>query len=121
MRCEDCKYYRDLYGGICFGQKNAPRVDGNSICDDFLSKDAEVDVQLLESTGNVVSDTETRLVTCEECVYQSKVFCSDARYIEGGYYIYRCLLNDNPFERHAVDGYSDEYCSSAVKRGDDGK
>lgn len=124
MRCKDCIYYSDGKGICtyysCYGWLPEVNAEADAPCEGFESRDGKDVLVSLVSFGNVAPNG-TELITCDECKYQSKIFCSDARYIEGGYYIYRCLLNDNPFERHAVDGYSDEYCSSAVKRGDDGE
>ena len=42
--CHDCKYYHAEYGGVCFGQKDAPRVSWQvaETCDDFTYKDAKI-------------------------------------------------------------------------------
>lgn len=42
--CHDCKYYHAEYGGVCFAQKDAPRVFWQvaEACDDFTYKDARI-------------------------------------------------------------------------------
>lgn len=42
--CYDCKYYHAEYGGVCFAQKDAPRVFWQvaETCDDFTYKDARI-------------------------------------------------------------------------------
>lgn len=42
--CHDCKYYHAEYGGVCFAQKDAPRVFWQiaETCDDFTYKDAKI-------------------------------------------------------------------------------
>lgn len=42
--CHDCKYYHAEYGGVCFAQKDAPRVFWQvaETCDDFTYKDARI-------------------------------------------------------------------------------
>lgn len=42
--CDECKYYHAEYGGVCFAQKDAPRVHWQTAksCDDFTYKDAKI-------------------------------------------------------------------------------
>lgn len=42
--CHDCKYYHAEYGGVCFAQKDAPRVFWQvaETCNDFIYKDAKI-------------------------------------------------------------------------------
>lgn len=42
--CYDCKYYHAEYGGVCFAQKDAPRVFWQvaEACDDFTYRDARI-------------------------------------------------------------------------------
>ena len=42
--CHDCKYYHAEYGGVCFAQKDAPKVSWQvaETCDDFIYKDAKI-------------------------------------------------------------------------------
>ena len=42
--CHDCKYYHAEYGGVCFAQKDAPRVSWQIAedCDNFEYKDAKI-------------------------------------------------------------------------------
>lgn len=42
--CHDCKYYHAEYGGVCFAQKDAPRVSWQvaETCYDFIYKDAKI-------------------------------------------------------------------------------
>lgn len=42
--CHDCKYYHEECGGVCFAQKDAPRVFWQiaEVCDDFTYKDARL-------------------------------------------------------------------------------
>ena len=56
------------------------------------------------------------MITCENCAYQTKVWHDDKRCKDGGYFIYGCELNDDPFVSHAVNGHPGEYCSSAKLR-----
>lgn len=57
-------------------------------------------------------------IRCKDCANQEKIFHEDRRYKEGGYYIYGCKLNSDPFVSHCVDGLDDEFCSSAIEKGD---
>lgn len=42
--CHDCEYYHAEYDGVCFAQKDAPRVFWQvaEVCDDFAYKDAKI-------------------------------------------------------------------------------
>jgi hypothetical protein len=43
--CNDCEFYHDEYGGVCFAQKDAPRVERLTAaenCSDFTYKDAKI-------------------------------------------------------------------------------
>lgn len=42
--CYDCKYYHAEYGGVCYAQKDAPRVSWQvaETCDDFTYRDAKI-------------------------------------------------------------------------------
>ena len=43
--CNDCEFYHDKYGGVCFAQKDKPRVESLTIaksCSDFTYKDAKI-------------------------------------------------------------------------------
>lgn len=56
------------------------------------------------------------VIHCKDCTYQQKHFQKDGRYKDGGYFIYWCTLNNDPFVGHAVTGYDHEFCSSAKKK-----
>ena len=43
-------------------------------------------------------------------IHQKKMFRKDRRYKEGGYWIYSCELNDDPFTSHAVNGMDYDAC-----------
>lgn len=58
------------------------------------------------------------VIKCQNCEHQFKYFHKDKRYKNGGYWIYSCKLNDDPFVAHVVNGYPDQYCSMAKKRVD---
>jgi hypothetical protein len=53
------------------------------------------------------------MITCNECKYQNKFFHNDKRCKGGGYMLYSCKLNGDPFVSHAVNGKPKEFCSSA--------
>ena len=55
-----------------------------------------------------------KLFNCDHCKHQRKVFHEDKRYKEGGYWLYSCALNGDPFDAHAVHGYPNEYCSNLI-------
>lgn len=53
MNCSDCKWSHDVgYALLCWGQKNAPRVDADSWCDQWKPKDVDgwVDTKLTPPT-----------------------------------------------------------------------
>lgn len=56
------------------------------------------------------------VVKCKECKYQEKYFHKDKRMKEGGYWLYGCSKNEDPFVSHAVNGYDDEFCSAGVRK-----
>ena len=56
------------------------------------------------------------VVPCNACVHQVKHWHKDGRMKAGGYYLYRCELNEDPFVAHAVDGLDGEFCSSGERR-----
>lgn len=59
------------------------------------------------------------VVRCENCVHQQKVWHSDKRMKEGGFFMYSCELNQDPFVAHVVDGNPGEFCSEGERRADD--
>ena len=61
---------------------------------------------------------DTKIVLCQECMHQKKTFHKDRRYKKGGYWLYSCELNDDPFTSHAVNGMDYEFCSSGERRKD---
>lgn len=60
------------------------------------------------------------VVRCENCVHQQKEWHSDKRMKEGGFFMYSCELNQDPFVAHVVDGNPGEFCSEGERRADDG-
>lgn len=64
---------------------------------------------------------EPKLVSCCDCEYQVKKWHSDGRMKAGGYVVYSCGRNEDPFVGHTVNGYDDEFCSHGIARyGGDG-
>lgn len=61
---------------------------------------------------------DTKIVLCQECIHQKKTFHKDRRYKKGGYWIYSCELNEDPFTSHAVNGIDYEFCSTGERRKD---
>lgn len=72
----------------------------------------------------LVTDLITRGVTivvrCKDCKYQSKHWKVDRRMKEGGYWLYWCERNDDPFVAHTVCGEDEEFCSRGERRDSDG-
>lgn len=64
-------------------------------------------------------EIDTRIVLCQECIHQKKVFHEDRRYKEGGCWLYSCELNGDSFVSHAVNGIDYEFCSSGERRKDE--
>ncbi len=60
-----------------------------------------------------VYHVESELIQCKDCIHQEKVFHEDKRMKTGGWWIYSCNRNGDPFTRHVVDGSPDEWCSRA--------
>lgn len=58
------------------------------------------------------------VVRCENCTHQQKVWHDDKRMKEGGFFIYSCELNEDPFVAHVVDGNPGEFCSAGKRRTD---
>ena len=58
------------------------------------------------------------VVRCENCTHQRKVWHDDKRMKEGGFFIYSCELNDDPFVTHVVDGNPGEFCYAGERRTD---
>ena len=58
------------------------------------------------------------VVRCENCTHQQKVWHDDKRMKEGGFFIYSCELNDDPFVTHVVDGNPGEFCYAGERRTD---
>ena len=56
--CYDCKYYHAEYGGVCFAQKDAPRVfwQIGEYCDDFTYKDARILLDPISLSKDQVRD-----------------------------------------------------------------
>lgn len=42
-----------------------------------------------------------KLFNCDHCKHQRKAFHEDKRHKEGGYWLYSCALNGDPFDAHA--------------------
>ena len=77
------------------------------ITDDQREVLEKVDAEIGElSAADVVE-----VVRCKDCIYQGKAFRKDKRMKEGGYYLYSCKRNGDPFTSHTVRGYDDEFCS----------
>ncbi|MGN1229202.1 MAG: Lar family restriction alleviation protein [Prevotella sp.] len=51
------------------------------------------------------------IVHCQECTHQVKIWHSDKRMKDGGYWVFGCKLNSDPFVAHVVDGVDGEFCS----------
>lgn len=56
------------------------------------------------------------VVRCRECKHQKKVWHNDKRMKEGGYWIFGCERNQDPFVSHTVDGYDDDFCSHGERK-----
>lgn len=56
------------------------------------------------------------VVRCDNCTHQQKVWHDDKRMKEGGFFIYRCKLNEDPFVTHVVDGNPGEFCYAGERR-----
>lgn len=72
-----------------------------------------------EAARDLVANGVVPVVRCENCTHQQKVWHDDKRMKEGGYFIYSCKLNDDPFVTHVVDGNPGEFCCAGKRRVDD--
>ena len=68
----------------------------------------------------LISHGVTIVVRCKDCKYQEKFWKADKRMKTGGYYLYGCSRNDDPFVEHTVDGYDEDFCSYGERRDSDG-
>lgn len=68
------------------------------------------------ATEDLVANGVVPVVRCENCTHQQKVWHDDKRMKEGGFFIYSCKLNDDPFVTHVVDGNPGEFCSAGKRR-----
>ena len=57
------------------------------------------------------------IVRCKECKHQIKTWHQDNRMKSGGYYLFMCDLNQDPFVSHVVNGADDDFCSVGEKKG----
>lgn len=62
--------------------------------------------------GRAARDAE--IVRCKDCKHQKRFFYKNARYKDGGYFIYSCQLDDG-YSRLC---YDDDYCSAGERRED---
>lgn len=69
-----------------------------------------------EAARDLVANGVVLVVRCENCTHQQKVWHDDKRMKEGGFFIYSCKLNDDPFVDHVVDGNPGEFCSAGKRR-----
>lgn len=76
---------------------------------------------VLEEVLRIVDEIPTdvvEVVRCKDCKHQRKMWHTDKRMKDGGYWLYRCYLNQDVFITHAVDGYDNDYCSYGERRTD---
>ena len=77
----------------------------------------------VEITRRLVTEAPTvdavEVVRCENCTHQQKVWHDDKRMKKGGFFIYSCKLNEDPFVTHVVDGNPGEFCYAGKRRADD--
>lgn len=71
-----------------------------------------------EAARDLVANGVVPVVRCENCTHQQEVWHDDKRMKEGGFFIYSCKLNDDPFVTHVVDGNPGEFCSAGERRAD---
>lgn len=60
--------------------------------------------------------TADKVIRCDQCLYQIKIFKQDPRYVSGGYMKYSCCLNGDPNIEHAVNGNPGEFCCYGTRR-----
>lgn len=99
-KCRPSLLSKTLYNVV---QSNLSRTD----------KECIVSVFKKHMSADVVE-----VVRCKDCKFQIKAWHKDGRMKEGGYWIYQCDRNDDPFVCHAVCGYDDEFCCYGERKED---
>lgn len=92
-----------------------------SILDNVPIVDAETLFQqlgLAKEAFDMAKADLVPVVRCENCTNQQKVWHDDKRMKEGGFFMYSCKLNDDPFVAHVVDGNPGEFCYAGERRTD---
>lgn len=89
--------------------KAAPAADAEQICQQL---------GLVKEAFEMAKADLVPVVRCEKCVYQQKAWHSDKRRKEGGFFMYSCELNQDPFVTHVVDGDPGGFCSEGKRRAD---
>lgn len=92
-----------------------------SILDNVPIVDAETafpQLGLVKEAFDMAKADLVPVVRCENCTHQQKVWHDDKRMKEGGFFIYSCKLNEDPFVAHVVDGNPGEFCSAGKRRTD---
>ena len=90
-----------------------------SIRDNVPIVDAETafpQLRLVKEAFDMAKTDLVPVVRCENCTHQQKVWHDDKRMKEGGFFIYSCKLNEDPFVTHVVDGNPGEFCYAGERR-----
>lgn len=116
LKKEVNKLYDDTLDGIVkFGIEkayelinSAPTASPKEICIANIHFDKE---QMQEIVNKAI-------IRCKDCKHQKKYWHEDKRMKEKGYWIYGCNLIDDSFVGTPVWGGDNQFCSSAVRKGE---
>lgn len=87
--------------------KAAPAVDAEKVFEQM---------GLVQKALEMAKAALVPVVRCENCVHQQKVWHSDKRLREKGFFMYSCELNQDQFVAHAVDGDPGSFCSKGERK-----
>lgn len=108
--CEDCTDIDCLDCIIGEAIDNEPAVDAETVFEA---------VGLVKEAFEMAKADLAPVVRCENCTHQQKVWHDDKRMKEGGFFIYSCKLNEDPFVTHVVNGNPGEFCCAGERRTDE--
>lgn len=108
----DTKYAWQDYDAVEDALRNIPAVDAETVCKQ---------IGLVKEAFEMAKADLAPVVRCENCTHQQKLWHDDKRMKEGGFFIYNCKLNEDPFVAHVVNGNPGEFCCEGKRRSDNGK
>lgn len=87
--------------------ETVPAVDAETVCKQ---------IGLVKEAFEMAKADLVAVVRCENCTHQQKLWHDDKRMKEGGFFIYSCKLNEDPFVAHVVNGIPGEFCCVGKRR-----